>query len=54
MNATLCPGFAYDATSIFGFGPPSDELLPEAEPGAIVIRYGGWSLQELRDSDCRM
>ncbi len=51
MNATLSPGLAYDAISILGFGPVSDETLPEAAPGEIVIRYGGWSLQELRDSD---
>jgi hypothetical protein len=41
------PSYAYDAVSIFGFGPASNEPLPEAEPGEIVIRYGGWSLTEI-------
>jgi hypothetical protein len=50
MNTTLSQGFAYDATSVFGFAPLNDEPLPEAAPGEIVIRYGGWSLQELRDT----
>jgi hypothetical protein len=51
MNATLSPGLAYDATSILGFGSASDEPLPEPAPGEVVIHYGGWSLQELRNSD---
>lgn len=41
--------YAYDATAIFGFGHPSEEDLPEAKSGEIIIRYGGWSLQELCD-----
>lgn len=40
----------YDAVSILGFGPASDEPLPEQKCGEIVIRYGGWSLQVLRNS----
>ena len=38
-----------DAVSLLGFGPKSDGAFPQAESGTIVIRYGGWSLQELRD-----
>jgi hypothetical protein len=43
-------GLVYDATALLGFGEAATEPLPEALPGEIVIRYGGWSLQELRDS----
>jgi hypothetical protein len=42
--------FVYDAVTLFGFGEVSPESLPEAEPGELVLCYGGWSLQELRDS----
>jgi len=41
----------YDATTLLGFGPPSPEApLPEAKPGELLLRYGGWSLQDLRDN----
>ncbi len=43
-------GLACDATFLLGFGPASTEPLPQAAPGEVVIRYGGWSLQELRES----
>jgi hypothetical protein len=43
----LPPGKALDATQILGFGPASEEALPVANPGEIVIRSGGWSLPEL-------
>jgi len=42
-------GLTLDATHLLGFGEASQEPLPNAEPGTIVLRYGGWSLQELRD-----
>lgn len=42
--------YVYDAVSILGFGDESDTDLPEAGEGEVIIRYGGWSLQELRDS----
>ncbi len=41
------PSLVYDAVALFGFGEESAEPLPEAEPGEVIIRYGGWSLQEL-------
>ena len=44
----MSSGCTYDAVSILGFGDPSAEALPQA--GEIILRYGGWSLQELRDS----
>jgi hypothetical protein len=50
MNATET-GFAYDAVALFGFGELTTEPLPQPSPGEIVIRYSGWSLQELRDSE---
>ena len=43
------PAFAFDALSLLGFGPVSADPLPAATPSTIVIRYGGWSLQELRE-----
>jgi hypothetical protein len=48
----LHPSFSYDvdAVAILGFGNPSEESLPDAKSGEMVIRYGGWSLQELRDN----
>jgi hypothetical protein len=51
MNTTT-PSLSYDAIALLGFGAAlTDEPLPVALPGEIVIRYGGWSLQELRKSD---
>ncbi len=51
---TMClDRFSYDAVSILGFGDPSSEPLPDAEEGEIVIRYGGWSLAELRNCPVR-
>jgi hypothetical protein len=50
MNATT-PSLYYDAIAVLGFGPPSNEPLPDTTNGEIIIRYGGWSLQELRDSE---
>lgn len=44
-------GLAYDAVALLGFGDASPEPLPVAESGEVIIRYGGWSLRELRDSD---
>lgn len=43
-------GFAYDAVQLFGFGKNSPKPLFKPELGEIVIRYGGWSFQELRNS----
>ena len=43
------PGLVYDAVSLLHFGEPSANVLPAANPGEIVLRYGGWSLRELRD-----
>ena len=43
----LYPSYAYDAVALFGFGEASKEPLPDAKRGEVVIRYGGWSLQEL-------
>ena len=48
MSQTLTAGTAFDAVSLLGFGAKSTEPLPQGNPGEIVIRYGGWSLQELR------
>lgn len=42
--------YSYDAVHILGFGSASEEAMPEAKSGEVIIRYGGWSLQELRDS----
>lgn len=43
--------FSYDAVTLLGFGKPTTEALPEAtKAGEIVLRYGGWSLQDLRGS----
>ncbi len=44
---TSFPGRSYDAVSLLGFGPASQDPLPQAQSGEIVIRYGGWSLQDL-------
>jgi len=44
------PPRVYDATSLLGFGEPSPQALPEANAGELLIRYDGWSLQELRSS----
>jgi hypothetical protein len=41
-------GHAYDAVALLKFGPES-QALPDAGPGEVIIRYGGWSLKELRD-----
>jgi hypothetical protein len=49
MNATLCPGFAYDTVSILAGLSVRPGTLPQPGPGEIIINYGGWSLQELRD-----
>ena len=38
---------SFDAVTLLGFVPT--QPMPQAEPGTILIRYGGWSLQELRD-----
>lgn len=43
----LPPGRVLDAIQILGFGSASDEVLPNANPGEIVIRSSGWSLPEL-------
>lgn len=40
----------YDAVSLLGFGEPCDDPLPDAAAGEVVVRYGVWSLRELRDS----
>jgi hypothetical protein len=37
-----------DAVALLGFGSQNTEALPAANPGETIIRYGGWSLQELR------
>lgn len=44
-------GVSLDAVSLLGFGPESTEALPQASPGEIVLRYGGWSLRELHEKD---
>lgn len=41
-------GITLNAISMLGFGPPGPEAFPEAVPGEISLRYGGWSLTELR------
>lgn len=41
------PSNTYDAVQLFGFGSGSTIALPTAESGQIVLRYGGWSLNEL-------
>lgn len=43
--------YVYDAVALFGFGEASAEPLPEAKSGELIIRCGGWSPQELRDSE---
>lgn len=47
---TVANRIVYDATAILGFGKASGGPRPEAKAGEVIIRYGGWSLQELRDS----
>jgi hypothetical protein len=40
----------YDAVSVLGFGRPCDAAaFPPGKPGELIVRYGGWSLQQLRD-----
>ena len=41
----------YDAVSILGFGAPSGEPLPVPNSGEVVVRYGGWSLRELAETE---
>jgi hypothetical protein len=43
-------GYSYDAAKILQFGVPTEDILPVAEYGEVVIWYGGWSLQQLRDN----
>jgi hypothetical protein len=50
MATSLSTGFAYDAAPILGLGSTTSEPLPEPESGLVIIRYGGWSPLELRDS----
>ena len=45
----LRSGLSLDAPHLLGLGPASNEPLPTAEPGTIILRYCGWSLQQLRD-----
>ena len=42
---------SYDAVALFGFGPLNTEPLPRSLSGEVMIRYGGWSLQDLRQSE---
>jgi len=44
-------GSAFDAVHLLGFGEASTERPPEPAPGEIVLRYGGWSLTQLRDTE---
>jgi hypothetical protein len=44
-------GIIYDAAPILGLGEAISHSLPDPAPGEIVIAYGGWPLQKLRDSD---
>ncbi len=41
---------AYEAVSLFGLGTSSVTSLPKPEPGEVVINYGGWSLNQLRET----
>jgi len=41
---------AYDAVSLFGFGEATKESMPAPNRDTLVIRYGGWSLNDLRDA----
>jgi hypothetical protein len=41
---------SHDAVALLGFEPGGAAPLPEAAPGEVVIRYGGWSLRQLCDS----
>lgn len=43
-------GYSYDAARILQFGVPTEDIFPVAEYGEVVIWYGGWSLQQLRDN----
>lgn len=38
----------YDAASILGLGPTSNDPLPLPGPDEVVIRVGAWSLMDLR------
>jgi hypothetical protein len=49
VTAWPCQPRVYDAVALLGFGGEATEPLPDAAPGTLVIRYGGWSLRELRD-----
>jgi hypothetical protein len=51
MEEDMPPGISHDAVALLGFGPADETPLPEAAPGEVVIRYGGWSLRQLCDSD---
>ena len=48
MSQTLGSGAAYDAVSLLGFGDAVAGALPTASSGEVVLRYGGWSLQDVR------
>lgn len=48
----LHPCYAYDAVSIFGFGEIAGGPMPVPKAnGEVVVRYGGWSLTELFNSE---
>ena len=49
-GSIMSSGFTYDAVNILGFGEAATQALPQAAEDEVVLRYGGWSLQELRDS----
>ena len=38
---------AYDAVSALGIGDQSTAPLPSANAGEVIVRYGGWSLNQL-------
>ena len=38
---------SFDAVTLLGFAPT--QPMPKPEPGTILIRYGGWSLLDLRE-----
>jgi len=42
---------AFDAVALLGFGEVSAERPPEPAPDEVMIRYGGWSLTQLRGSE---
>lgn len=42
---------AFDAVELFQLGSKTVEALPTAQDDEVIVRYGGWSLNELMETD---